>query len=69
MSNEPIDLRKAITDYAQALRDDYTRRLNEPTQYVLPPRVYDEAERQIEAGTAKPETIVVMRNAVRAEEM
>ncbi len=69
MSDEPIDLRKAITDYAQLLRGDYTRRLNEPTQYVLPLRVYDEAVRQIKAGTAKPETIAIMRNVVRAEEM
>jgi hypothetical protein len=69
MSDKPIDLRKALTDYAQALQDDYTRRLNEPTQYVLPPRVYDEAVRQIEAGTAKPGTIAIMRNVVRAEEM
>ncbi len=67
-SDEPIDLRQAITDYAKQLRDDYTRRLNEPTAWVLPPRVFDEAQRQIEAGTAKPETIAVMRNAVRAEE-
>lgn len=68
MSDEPIDLRQAITDYAQQLRDDYMRRMDEPTPWVLPSRVYDEAERQIEAGTAKPETIAVMRNAVRAEE-
>lgn len=67
MSDEPVDLRKAITDFSQVLRDDYTRRMNEPTPWVLPPRVYDEAQRQIEAGTAKPETIAVMGNAVRGE--
>lgn len=61
------DLKQAIVDAAQQLRDDYTRRLNEPTQWVIPPRIYDEAQRQIEAGTAKPETIAIMRNAVRAE--
>lgn len=65
---EPVDLRQALIDAAQRLRDDYMRRLHEPTPWVLPSRVYDEAERQIEAGTAKPETIAVMRNAVREEE-
>lgn len=64
---EPVDLRQAITDYAQQLRDDYIRRLHESTPWVLPPRIYDEAARQIGAGTAKPETIAIMRNAVRAE--
>lgn len=64
---EPVDLRQSLIDAAQRLRDDYTRHLNEPTQWMIPPRVYDEAVRQIEAGTAKPETIAIMRNAVRAE--
>ena len=66
MSDEPIDIRKAVTDAIWQLLDNYKI---DSTQWVLPPRVYDEAERQIKAGTAKPETIVVMRNAVRAEEM
>lgn len=66
MSYETNDMRRSLLDLAQALRDNYRC---EPNPWVLPPRIYDEAERQIEAGTAKPETIVVMRNAVRAEEM
>lgn len=66
-SDEPVDLHQAITDYAKQLRDDYTRRLNEPTAWVLPPRIYNEAVRQIKAGTAAPETIHIMQHAVRAE--
>ena len=66
MSEHPNELRQALLDFARELSDNYRC---EPTPWVLPPRVYDEAQRQIEAGTAKPETIVVMRNAVRAEEM
>ena len=66
MSDEPIDLRKAVTDAAWRLLDNYKI---DSTQWVLPAHVFDEAERQIKAGTAKPETIVVMRNAVRGEEM
>lgn len=61
---EPADLRQALIDAAQLLRDNYTPDRN---PWVIPPRVYDEAVRQIEVGTAKPETIAIMRNAVRAE--
>lgn len=61
---EPVDLRQALIDAAQRLRDGCTPERN---PWVIPPRVYDEAVRQIEAGTAKPETIAIMRNAVRAE--
>lgn len=58
------DLRQLITDAAKLIRDNYTLERN---PWIIPPRVYDEATRQIEAGTAKPETIAIMRNAVRAE--
>lgn len=61
---EPVDLRQALIDAAQLMRDNYTP---ERIPWVIPPRAYDEAVRQIEAGTAKPETIAIMRNAVRAE--
>lgn len=64
MSDEPIDLRQAIIDAAQLMRDNYTLERN---PWIIPPRAYDEAQRQIEEGTAKPETITIMRNAVRGE--
>lgn len=67
MSDEPIDLRQAITDYAQALRDDYARRLNEPTQWLLYPREYDAFQEASDAGTLTPEQARFFANCVRAE--
>lgn len=61
---EPADLRQALIDAAQLLRDNYTP---ERIPWVIPPRAYDEAVRQIEAGTAAPETIHIIQHAVRAE--
>ena len=64
VSEHPNELRQALPDFAHELSDNYRC---EPTPWVLPPSVYDEAQRQIAAGTALPGVIVVMRNAVRGE--
>lgn len=64
VSEHPNELRQALLDFARELNDNY--RIG-PNPFVLPPHVYDEAEQQIEVGTALPGVIVVMRNAVRGE--